>query len=241
MSKSRSSILWTLSKEQCEQLISNSSTFSEILRKVNMCPGGGNLRTLRNVFNEYDLDYSKISTGLNSTKGKHFNRVCITNDILFTENSNVSRSAVKNRIIKEKLIPYVCAICGQKPVWNGQELVLILDHINGIRNDHRLENLRFLCPNCNAQQDTFCGKHLKALPKKLKEEEKEKLKQIFLEDIDKKCKRIVNSGVDFSKFGWVEKIAKLENVSHTSVRKFMRKYMKEFYYSKCYIRKNQFN
>ena len=240
MGKPKSSILWTLSKEQCKQLIFNNNTFSEILRKINMCPKGGNLKTLRKVFDEYDLDYSKISTGLNNNKGKRFHITRITNDSLFTKNSKFSRNAVKNRIIKENLIPYKCAICGQEPIWNGKELVLVLDHINGINNDHRLENLRFLCPNCNAQQDTFCGKHLKSLPRKLKEEQKEKLKQLYLEDINKKCNRILSYDIDFSKFGWVERVAKLENTSHTSIRRFMRKYMPDFYYSKCYIRKNQF-
>jgi hypothetical protein len=43
-----------------------------------------------------------------------------------------------------------------------------LDHINGIRNDHRISNLRFLCPNCDSQTSTFCGKN-KHIPKKPKE------------------------------------------------------------------------
>jgi len=44
--------------------------------------------------------------------------------------------------------------------------VLVLDHINGVNNDNRLENLRFLCPNCNSQTATFAGKHI---PKPKKE------------------------------------------------------------------------
>jgi hypothetical protein len=44
------------------------------------------------------------------------------------------------------------------PIWNEKKLTLQLDHINGIRNDHRLENLRWLCPNCHSQTETFCGK-----------------------------------------------------------------------------------
>lgn len=36
---------------------------------------------------------------------------------------------------------------------------LILDHINGVADDHRLENLRIVCPNCAATLDTHCGRH----------------------------------------------------------------------------------
>jgi hypothetical protein len=36
---------------------------------------------------------------------------------------------------------------------------IVLDHINGVHDDHRLENLRVLCPTCNATLDTHCGKH----------------------------------------------------------------------------------
>jgi len=37
----------------------------------------------------------------------------------------------------------------------GKTLSLELDHINGINNDNRLENLRFLCPNCHSQTTTY--------------------------------------------------------------------------------------
>ena len=43
----------------------------------------------------------------------------------------------------------------------NSKLTLQLDHINGINNDNRKENLRFLCPNCHSQTDTFAGRNLK--------------------------------------------------------------------------------
>jgi hypothetical protein len=34
-----------------------------------------------------------------------------------------------------------------------------VDHINGDFHDNRIDNLRFLCPNCHSQTPTFAGKH----------------------------------------------------------------------------------
>ena len=54
---------------------------------------------------------------------------------------------------------YKCNICNLLPVWQGKELTLILDHINGNNKDHRLENLRWVCPNCNQQLETTGSKN----------------------------------------------------------------------------------
>ena len=43
---------------------------------------------------------------------------------------------------------------------------LILDHINGVPDDHRLENLRILCPNCAATLQTHCGRKNRRPPVK---------------------------------------------------------------------------
>lgn len=69
-----------------------------------------------------------------------------------------TRSSVRSRIIKENLIPYKCNECGINE-WNKKELSLHLDHINGNCWDHRLENLRFLCPNCHSQTPNYTGRN----------------------------------------------------------------------------------
>ncbi len=78
---------------------------------------------------------------------------------LFCENSSSTRATVKERILKENLLEYKCSLCELTTQWNNKLLVLQLDHINGIHNDHRLENIRWLCPNCHSQTDTYAGKN----------------------------------------------------------------------------------
>lgn len=65
---------------------------------------------------------------------------------------------LKKRLIEEGYFINVCSECGIKDTWNNKKIVLQLDHINGINNDHRLENIRLLCPNCHSQTDTWCGR-----------------------------------------------------------------------------------
>ena len=68
---------------------------------------------------------------------------------------------LKINFIKEGLKYRICELCGQDENWNGMKISLILDHINGINNDNRIDNLRIICPNCNAGLETFSGKNIK--------------------------------------------------------------------------------
>jgi hypothetical protein len=70
-----------------------------------------------------------------------------------------SRAGARKRILRDQLLDYKCDSCGINE-WNGKSISLELDHINGKRDDHRLENLQFLCPNCHSQTKTFRGRNL---------------------------------------------------------------------------------
>ncbi len=80
---------------------------------------------------------------------------------VFVENSTYARHRLKERIINQQLIPYICACCGICDMWNGKSMPLILDHKNGINNDNRLENLRFVCSNCDSQLPTYKSRNIK--------------------------------------------------------------------------------
>lgn len=89
-------------------------------------------------------------------KGKHLEMPI---EGMLIEHSPHSRAVVKRKIIREGLLDHtICDCCGMTDTWVGKKLVMHLDHINGVNNDHRIENLRFLCPNCHSQTETYCRK-----------------------------------------------------------------------------------
>jgi len=79
---------------------------------------------------------------------------------VMVRDSSYDRGTLKKRLLRERILRNKCAVCGQKPMWAESPLVMVLDHANGVRDDHRLENLRLLCPNCNSQTVTFAGRNV---------------------------------------------------------------------------------
>jgi 5-methylcytosine-specific restriction endonuclease McrA len=75
------------------------------------------------------------------------------------------------RLINEfNLLEYKCSECNISE-WNSKKISLELDHIDGQAHNCKIDNLRFLCPNCHSQTDTFRGKGINTGKKKVSDDE----------------------------------------------------------------------
>ena len=103
-------------------------------------------------------------------KGNTFNHVnkIPLEEILVKDSTYKGIGRLKKRLFANNLLSNKCQLCGLENEWHGKPIVLRLDHINGTNNDHRIENLRMLCPNCDSQTPTFAGRNKKHSPLKKK-------------------------------------------------------------------------
>jgi hypothetical protein len=79
-------------------------------------------------------------------------------EILDGKHPSYQTYKLKNRMLKEGILINICSECGISE-WNGKSISLELDHVDGVRTNHKLENLRLLCPNCHSQTDTYRSKN----------------------------------------------------------------------------------
>ena len=124
--------------EEFKQIVKQSCSMREISQKLGYsATSGDSLAKIRKRIDELEISTEHFST-------LHKRPVARSEENIFIENSTADQSTLRRWYLKGQYTPYVCSICGQEPVWQGKELTLILDHINGHNKDDRLENLRGL-------------------------------------------------------------------------------------------------
>lgn len=139
--------------------VASSASIRQVLIALGLNATGANYRCVHDAVARLQLDTSHW-TGQGHLRGKSHNystRIPLA-EICVPNSTYGSTSSLKKRLLKEGIIEEKCALCGVIH-WQGEKLSLVLDHINGDNRDHRLENLRLLCPNCNSLQPTFAGRN----------------------------------------------------------------------------------
>lgn len=200
-------------KDFLEKIVKESTNIGMVLDKLNLRKAGGNYMVINKYIIEYDLDLSHFISGKFQMGSNPKTKIPL--EEILVENSTYSRKNLKKRLYDENILERVCCLCGQGEDWNGMKISLILDHINGVHNDNRIENLRIVCPNCNAGLETFAGRNNK-LEHKEKSVKKIKKKENNL--------KVDNKHIDSCECGNLKlKNSKTcENCFHTNRRKVER-------------------
>ena len=148
-------------KEILEEAVKNSINFTQVCKYLGKFPRGATYQLIKNRIIDYNINtehfLGKAShsgdrhTG--SCKKKHWSKRLVSGY------KYRAKSHMLRRALIESGEEYKCKEYGNKGEWNGKELRLHVDHINGDWSNCLKDNLRFLCPNCHSQTDTYSGKN----------------------------------------------------------------------------------
>jgi hypothetical protein len=147
------------SEEQFRQAVAESVSIAQVIRALGLAPSGGSYGTVAHWVATWDLDISHFTgqAWVGTRPGGPLPGQKYTLETIFCENSGYPTSHLLAVLLREGLRERVCERCGLAD-WQDQPIPLEVDHANGVRNDHRLENLRVLCPNCHALTPTWRGR-----------------------------------------------------------------------------------
>ena len=141
------SIVYSYSKDDFAKIVANSTNYAECMRNLGYTSiSSKSVALLKQRIKEDNLSTEHFQMNIRP-------RITRTEENVFCENSTADQSTLR-KFYKQKYPPEHCSICNCINEWNGKTLNLILDHINGNNKDDRLENLRWVCPNCNSQLET---------------------------------------------------------------------------------------
>lgn len=139
------------------ELVKNSPGVGVILKHFGFRNVGRNHDIVKKRISELQIDTSHFNPFIRNKDKKYL----IPIEDMLVKNYEGSVSHLRRKVMCTGILGDTCSMCGTGKYWNNKALVLQLDHINGIRVDNRVENLRILCPNCHSQTDTFAGRNNK--------------------------------------------------------------------------------
>ncbi|MFD0269281.1 HNH endonuclease [Streptomyces sp. NPDC127106] len=147
-------------REELAEAVAGSRSMAGVMRALGRHPFDGAARAkARRSIETYGLSTEHF-TGQGHTAGRPSPSRKSAAEILRRLNADSPRTktATLRRALNDLGVPPVCDACGIGDTWRGLRLVLEIDHINGDRLDNRRENLRYLCPSCHSQTQTFANR-----------------------------------------------------------------------------------
>ncbi len=152
-----------LTVEQLAPAVRSATSYAQVLAQLGLPEDGRPLVVISEHIRALDIDTSHFTgrawnrgatAATNPSLKRAGQETATPHELVFIANSSYLKSVGVVRRLLELGWTYACNECGISS-WCGRELTLQLEHVNGINNDHRLENLRLLCPNCHSQTETY--------------------------------------------------------------------------------------
>lgn len=152
----------SLSREELQPIVSVVTSMAQVLARLDLPTVGRPHYELGQRIRALEIDVAHFrgrGWSRGETKRTHASVAHVANTHtfsdaqVFVEGSLITGKGLTPRLLKLGW-KYTCTVCGIAE-WQGRALTLQLDHINGKHYDNRLENLRFMCPNCHAQTPTY--------------------------------------------------------------------------------------
>lgn len=131
----------TYTDEDIIRLSKETKSIRALLEALGLRPAGGNYANIKRNLQRLGVD-TPHWTGQAWNKGQQ-----LKDWSKYTKTAQLKKHLIKAR-------GYSCEECGIKK-WQGQTIVLELDHIDGDRTHNVPENLRLLCPNCHSLTPTW--------------------------------------------------------------------------------------
>ena len=141
------------SVEELKTAIADSECWSDVCRAVNVTVCTFNFKRMQKLCVENDIDTIHFEERRKRTFRR--NKHNWSNEDVYCKSSKFPRHTLRRRVLADNFMPYCCASCSNDGQWFGKLLTLEVEHTNGINDDNRRENLKWLCPNCHSQTPTF--------------------------------------------------------------------------------------
>ncbi|MGW6204799.1 HNH endonuclease [Streptomyces sp. NPDC055089] len=136
--------------------VAESQSLAGVLIALRQADNGGARARLKRDIEAYHLSTSHFTGQGHSagTRSSHRKRAA---DILVRLGGGTyrTRTALLRRALDDVGVPHACARCGTGDTWRGNRIVLEIDHIDGDPLNNQQQNLRYLCPSCHSQTETF--------------------------------------------------------------------------------------